>query len=88
MPMLLIQSPLMNLFIYPNPASSYFSLQLPEGNVVKSMRLVSLAGKEVAAFDQQQIQNNAFFIGALPPGMYVLQTQTQLRLYESKISIE
>jgi hypothetical protein len=52
------------------------------------MRLVSLAGKEVAAFDQQQIQNNAFFIGALPPGMYVLQTQTQLRLYESKISIE
>ena len=76
------------LFVYPNPASSYFSLQLPEGNVVKSIRLVSLAGKEVAAFDQQQIQNNTFFIGALPPGMYVLQTQTPQRLYESKISIE
>jgi hypothetical protein len=76
------------IFVYPNPASSYFSLQLPEGNVVKSMRLVSIAGLEVAAFDQQQMQNNAFFIGDLPPGMYVLQTQTLQRLYQSKISIE
>jgi hypothetical protein len=76
------------LVVYPNPARSYFSLQLPEGNVVKSMRLVSLAGLEVAAFDLQQIQNNAFFIGDLPPGMYVLQTQIPQRLYQSKISIE
>jgi hypothetical protein len=76
------------LLVYPNPARSYFSLQLPEGNVVKSMRLVSLAGLEVAAFDLQQIQNNAFFIGDLPPGMYVVQTQTLQRLYQSKISIE
>jgi hypothetical protein len=44
--------------------------------------------QEVAAFDQQQIQNNAFFIGALPPGMYVLQTQTPQRLYQRKITIE
>jgi hypothetical protein len=76
------------LVVYPNPARSYFSLQLPAGNVVKSMRLVSLAGLEVAAFDLQQIQNNTFFIGDLPPGMYVLQTQTLQRLYQSKISIE
>ena len=76
------------LVVYPNPAGSYFSLQLPAGNVVKSMRLVSLAGLEVAAFDLQQIQNNTFFIGDLPPGMYVLQTQTLQRLYQSKISIE
>jgi hypothetical protein len=45
------------LFVYPNPARTLFSLQLPEGNVVKSLRLVNLAGAEVATFDEQQIQS-------------------------------
>ena len=76
------------LFVYPNPARTLFSLQLPEGNVVKSLRLVNLAGAEVATFDEQQIQNNAFFIGDVLPGLYVLQTQTLQGLYQSKIMIE
>lgn len=76
------------LFVYPNPARTLFSLQLPEGNVVKSLRLINLAGAEVATFDAQQIQNNAFFIGDVLPGLYVLQTQTLQGLYQSKIMIE
>lgn len=76
------------LFVYPNPARTLFSLQLPEGNVVKSLRLVNLAGAEVATFDEQQIQNNAFFIGDVLPGLYVLQTHTLQGLYQSKIMIE
>jgi hypothetical protein len=74
--------------VYPNPARTLFSLQLPEGNVVKSLRLVNLAGAEVATFDAQQIQNNSFGIGDLLPGLYVLQTQTLQGLYQSKITIE
>lgn len=76
------------LVVYPNPARTSFSLQLPEGNVVKSLRLVNLAGAEVATFDEQQIQNNAFFIGDILPGLYVLQTQTLQGLYQIKIMIE
>jgi len=76
------------LVVYPNPARTSFSLQLPEGNVVKNLRLVNLAGAEVATFDEQQIQNNAFFIGDVLPGLYVLQTQTLQGLYQSKIMIE
>ena len=76
------------LVVYPNPARTSFSLQLPEGNVVKSLHLVNLAGAEVASFDEQQIQNNAFLIGELPPGLYMLQTQTLQGLYQSKIMIE
>jgi hypothetical protein len=76
------------LFVYPNPARTSFSLQLPEGNVVKSLRLVNLAGAEVATFDAQQFQNNSFGIGDLLPGLYVLQTQTLQGLYQSKITIE
>lgn len=76
------------LFVYPNPARTSFSLRLPEGNVVKSLRLVNLAGAEVATFDAQQIQNNSFGIGDLLPGLYVLQTQTLQGLYQSKITIE
>lgn len=76
------------LFVYPNPARTLFSLQLPEGNVVKSLRLVNLAGAEVATFAEQQIQNNAFFIGDVLPGLYVLQTHTLQGLYQSKIMIE
>ena len=75
-------------FVYPNPARTLFSLRLPEGNVVKSLRLINLAGAEVATFDAQQIQNNAFFIGDVLPGLYVLQTQTLQGLYQSKITIE
>ncbi len=76
------------LLVYPNPVRTSFSLQLPEGNVVKSLRLVNLAGAEVATFDEQQIQNNAFFIGDVLPGLYVLQTHTLQGLYQSKIMIE
>jgi hypothetical protein len=76
------------LFVYPNPARTSFSLQLPEGNVVKSLNLVNLAGAEVATFDEQQIQNNAFFIGDVLPGLYMLQTQTLQGLYQSKLMIE
>ena len=76
------------LFVYPNPARTLFSLQLPEGNVVKSLRLVNLAGAEVATFDEQQIQNNAFLLDELPPGIYMLQTHTLQGLYQSKITIE
>jgi hypothetical protein len=76
------------LLVYPNPARTSFSLQLPEGNVVKSLRLVNLTGAEVATFDAQQIQNNAFGIGDLLPGLYVLQTQTLQGLFQSKITIE
>ena len=77
-----------SLLVYPNPARTSFSLRLPEGNVVKSLRLVNLAGAEVATFDQQQIQNNAFLLDELPPGIYMLQTQTLQGLYQSKIMIE
>ena len=76
------------LVVYPNPARTSFSLQLPEGNVVKSLNLVNLAGAEVSTFDEQQIQNNAFLIGELQPGIYVLQTQTLQGLYQSKLMIE
>ena len=77
-----------SLLVYPNPARTSFSLQLPEGNVVKSLRLVNLAGAEVATFDEQQIQNNAFLLDELPPGIYMLQTHTLQGLYQSKIMIE
>lgn len=76
------------LVVYPNPARTSFSLQLLEGNVVKSLRLVNLAGAELATFDEQQIQSNAFLIGELPPGLYMLQTQTLQGLYQSKLMVE
>jgi hypothetical protein len=76
-----------SLVVYPNPAHSKFSLQVPQGIFIQNMRLVNLSGQEVANFDHQ-LQNGDFQIEALPPGLYVLLTRTQHGFYQNKLTIE
>ena len=76
-----------SLVVYPNPAHSKFTLQVPQGIFIQDMRLVNLSGQEVANFDHQ-LQNGDFQIEALPPGLYVLLTRTQHGFYQNKLTIE
>ncbi len=58
------------VYLYPNPASSYFSLNTTTSNV----EIYSIAGQLVKSFNANQTKENQYPISDLKQGMYIVKT--------------
>jgi len=59
-------------FVFPNPASNYFSLNQPFENY-SSVRLYSMNGSSVIRFNKKSISDNYFSVEGLTDGVYFLE---------------
>lgn len=67
--------------IFPNPASSFINLDLPD-NQKWMVTILDFTGKDVL---MQLVDNKRVDITALPSGMYMLQIQSEELVYTTKI---
>lgn len=64
--------------VYPNPSSDQFSIELPAGTTVQTLRVYDLQGKQVSSLPIQKGANLSWKpADDLPSGMYLIQVEGQ-----------
>jgi hypothetical protein len=58
------------IYLYPNPATNYFTLN----GAVSKVEIYSITGQLVKSFNVNQSQENQFPISDLNQGMYIVKT--------------
>ncbi len=69
--------------VYPNPSKGAFTIEVPESAIIE---VYNLSGQKVNQSQLTQGQNN--IVMDLPTGIYLLKTNMQSKIYNSKLVIE
>jgi Secretion system C-terminal sorting domain/Kelch motif len=83
-------APKLNITIFPNPTSHEITIQFPDNfNLTDSpkMTLFDLTGRACFEAEIRGISER-FDIGALPPGMYLLEVQGRAGRYVEKVAVQ
>ncbi len=78
------------LQVYPNPATSTFTVLLPNHLTNPRLRVFNLQGQEVYAANALQAQSNSIHFdlpASLEKGVYVLQLEDNLRRYSARLIV-
>lgn len=76
-----------NLIIYPNPASDYVNVELPEVLIQGQLQIIDLTGKVI--FEKQISQNNSSFnVSDINQGMYLIKLRCNTQEYTNRLLIK
>jgi hypothetical protein len=78
-----------SLSVYPNPASTWVTVKLPENEHPQNIRIVSISGQSIYSSELNGVDNVANINAAnLLPGIYVIEviSQTHTR-YSAKLNV-
>ncbi len=80
------QLPLNNLHIYPNPASGFIQIGLPDGELKQNawIEVYNLQGQSVMG---KQLSGNQLSIEGLPGGLYMIRLRIDQKNYSGKLLI-
>ncbi len=70
--------------LFPNPATDYFKLQIPENDNVLSVSLFNMGGSRLKTWNALQEQ---YSIGEFPNGMYLIEVETTRSVSSSKLQL-
>lgn len=73
--------------IYPNPATSTVTLQLPNTNKQATVTVLDLSGKQVLQFKSEK-REEEIDMTTLPRGMYFITVQTDDGVWEQKVVLQ
>ena len=65
-----------SVLLYPNPASSAFTIQNTSNEVIETVTLIDIQGRVVFTADMNGQSQRSIFVGQLPAGVYLVKLQT------------
>ena len=71
--------------LYPNPVSQFLTVSLPAGEVVERLRLTTADGTVMPVDVLDNSPQTSVDMRALPKGFYLLQVQTDRKVYTQKV---
>jgi len=76
-----------NFTIFPNPATSYFTITSSDNQIEGKVQVFDLSGK-VALSQTIQSQNEKVYINSLTPGIYVVSFKSDTETFMQKVRIQ